>query len=151
MTDSRLHLTTNLVCLQEIGTTAARTSHLQGIETKCAAGTEGTGTLISIAVEVWTKAEMMEFTQYFEKDPVESGERPKRNGKRVESRAYWMDQMSGACRYLEILGIVAPDGVQCWEFDSRKAMYEVPQEKSSTVRGTIHNRNMLLFPPPTPE
>lgn len=63
---------------------------------------------------------------------------------------YRMSQMSTADTYLEIMGVPAPNGQQCHEFDTNKFGKEIGVTKRLDIMNWIDERK-LLFPWPHPD
>ncbi|KAL8847978.1 MAG: hypothetical protein Q9221_006994 [Calogaya cf. arnoldii] len=61
-----------------------------------------------------------------------------------------MQQLDAADRYLEIIGIPAPNGLSYCEFDTRNVHSMVPHEKHEWIKDQIYEGD-LLFPHPTEE
>ena len=60
---------------------------------------------------------------------------------------YRMAQMSTADRYLEMMGIAAPNGQSCCEYDTRRNAKEIDDKKRDTMRRLFFDR-IVLFPRP---
>ena len=60
---------------------------------------------------------------------------------------YRMAQMSTADRYLDMMGIAAPNGQSCCEYDTRRNSKEIDDKKHSIMRRLFFDR-MILFPRP---
>ncbi|KAL8649156.1 MAG: hypothetical protein Q9226_005692 [Calogaya cf. arnoldii] len=61
-----------------------------------------------------------------------------------------MEQLAAADRYLKIMGIPAPDGLSCCEFDTRSVPSTVADRKYEWIKDQIYEGD-LLFPHPTEE